>query len=353
MKMECLCAVVAIHAVLGCAGRVDPLDEGGRVPPPTPSLGVAAQRSSGYGWSIIETLDLNFDGMADVVWSDIERSLMAIWFMNGTQLLAPGPTLRGPGGDGWLGFALDLNADGVGDVLWRHDEQNLMTIWLRDGTQLLLPGTTLRGPSGGSWVIRPNDFDGDRLVDVAWYNAEQNLLTVWLMNGTELLASGPLIPGPGGGRWKIGPPIDFNGDRRADVLWYDDERNLMTVWLMNGTELLAPGPVIPGPIGDGWVVYWAGDFNADRLIDVLWTNEERGLVAVWMMNGPELLAPGPVIPGPIGDGWRAFTAGDVNFDFMADLVWQRTGTSQMTVWLMNGGEPMAPGPMILGPHDGG
>ncbi|XXX79396.1 VCBS repeat-containing protein [Sorangium sp. So ce134] len=350
--MRCLCAVAMMLAVLGCASLVDPLDEGGAAAPSTSSPGVAAQRSSRYGWKGFLALDFNFDGMADVLWDDEDRSLMAVWFMNGTELLAPGPILHGPSGEGWLAVGSDFDADGLTDVLWHHDERNLITIWPMDGGRPLAPGPILQGPSGGSWDIRPNDFNRDNMSDVLWYDAAQNLMTVWLMNGTEVQARGPFLPGPSGGRWNVGPVPDVNFDRMADVIWYEPEQNLMTVWLMNGTELLAPGPVIPGPSGEGWALFWASDVSGDGVPDVLWINEERGLMTVWLMNGTELLAPGPVIPGPSGDGWRAFAAGDVNFDRMADVVWQRAGTSEMVVWLMNGSEPLARGPLLRGPYGG-
>ncbi|WP_437328117.1 FG-GAP repeat domain-containing protein [Sorangium sp. So ce381] len=346
-----LCAAAAIHAVLGCAAGVDLPDEGGSAPPATPTLGVAEQRASAYGWRIIQTLDFNFDGKQDVLWIDPDRSRMAIWYMDGVQLLTPGPILYGPAGRGWIAIANDFNVDGMGDVIWRHDQRDLITIWYMDGGRPFAQGPMIPGPRGSGWVIRPNDFNRNLGSDVLFYNEEKNLMTVWLMDGSQLLAPGPFISGPGTD-WDIGPVPDFNFDRIADVVWNDDVHNLMTVWLMSNTEVLGRGPVIPGPIGEGWEVLWASDFNADGMADVLWSNGDKGLVAVWLMNGVELLDAGPVIPGPIGDGWRAIAAGDVNGDLMTDVVWQRLGTSQMAVWLMNGTHLLSPGPVILGPPGG-
>jgi hypothetical protein len=106
------------------------------------------------------------------------------------------------------------------------------------------------------------------------------------------------------------------------VLWNNSRQNLMSVWLMNGSELLAPGPVIPGPVGDGWRAVEGIDFNFDRMADVLWSNPGQNLISVWLMNGSELLAPGPVIPGPVGSGWRLVFAVDYNYDGMADVLWR-------------------------------
>ncbi|WP_437636699.1 FG-GAP repeat domain-containing protein [Sorangium sp. So ce854] len=351
--VKALCAVAAIHATAGLARGVEPGDEGPTITPPAPSPGVTTLRRHGYGWKVRQTADFNADGMADVVWYDAERNRIAVWLMNGTELLAPGPLVPGPGGEGWIVWANDFDFDGMADLLWSHDERNLMTVWLMDGGRLRAPGRLIPGPLGGGWTALPGDFNFDRMSDVLWTHAEQNRMQAWLMEGTQPLAAGPAIPGPIGG-FSFGFPVDVNFDGMADVLWNDIEKNLLRVWLMHGGQPLAAGPAIPGPIGDGWFITGVGDFNADSMLDVLWSNGERAQMAVWLMEGNRLLAAGPVISGPIGDGWAARAAGDVNHDRMADVIWQRDGTGEMTVWLMEGGSRvLAPGPVIPGPHGGG
>jgi hypothetical protein len=139
----------------------------------------------------------------------------------------------------------------------------------------------------------------------------------------------------------------------ADVLWENTEQSLIAVWLMDGVQLLAPGPVIPG-LGGGFHVVTARDYNADGMADVLWNDTEQNLMAVWLMEGSTLvISAGPVIPGPLGRGWEACPAADSNFDGMADVLWSATGTNQAAVWLMNGTQLLAPGPVFPGPHDGG
>jgi hypothetical protein len=74
----------------------------------------------------------------------------------------------------------------------------------------------------------------------------------------------------------------------------------MAVWLMDGAQLLAPGPDIAGPAGDGWIAINAADANLDGMGDAMWCNPRTDQMAVWLMDGAHLLAPGPVIPGPGG-----------------------------------------------------
>lgn len=318
-----------------------------------PSLGRASQRASAYGWKAVRMNDFNRDDMVDVLWEHPEKSLAAIWLMEGSQLVAPGPVIPGPIGQGWEAVnAGDLNSDGMADVLWRNKEQNLVAIWLMEGSQLLSPGPIIPGPIGQNWkVISLSDLNRDGMADVIWNDKEQNVMTTWTMDGPQLLAPGPVIPGPIGEGWVARSARDFNRDGMADVIWDNEEQSLIAVWLMDGAQLLSPGPILPGL--PGFHVVTAQDYNADGMADVLWNDTERNLMAVWLMEGGTLVvAPGPVIPGPLGSGWEARPAADANFDGMADVLWYATGTNQAAVWLMDGADLLAPGPVFLGPADG-
>ncbi|WP_437612315.1 VCBS repeat-containing protein [Sorangium sp. So ce834] len=336
-----------------CSSGVDLPGDGEPVEPPAPSLGVATPRLSGYGWEAIRLNDFNFDGMGDILWNNKEQSLMAIWLMEGDRLLAPGPFIPGPVGDGWMAAnAGDFNFDGMSDVIWWNAEQNLVAIWLMNGSQLLAPGPIIPGPLGRGWEVHSvTDFNLDGMADVLWNNPQQNLITVWLMEGDHLLDPGPFIPGPPGEGWVAPTAQDVNLDSMGDVFWNNIDQNLMAVWLMEGTHVLVPGPVIPGPLGPGWRIVTSEDVNFDSMGDVLWNSPEQNLMAVWLMEGTQLLAAGPALPGPLGSGWEVLPGTDVSFDNLGDVLWYKAGTNQATVWLMEGTQLLAPGPVILGPYD--
>ncbi|WP_438042264.1 FG-GAP repeat domain-containing protein [Sorangium sp. So ce128] len=356
MVANLMSTIPAICAMFACADGAEREANGLRSEGQSPSPGVAAQRLDGNRWKPIYPTDFNRDGMADVLWNNAGQNLMAVWLMNDSQLLAPGPNIPGPIGDGWEAISAgDFDYDGMADVFWYNSPQNLLAIWLMKGSQLLAPGPVIPGPLGDRWVAVTSaaDFNFDGMNDVVLNNPRQNLATVWLMNGTQLLAPGPNVPGPIGDGWIASTTADFNSDGMADILWNNAGQNLMAVWLMNGTELLAPGPNIPGPIGDGWVTITALDFNFDGMADVLWHNAAQNLMAVWLMNDSQLLAPGPNIPGPLGDGWvPASGVADFNFDGMADVLWGNAKQDLMATWLMNGSQFLAPGRNIPGPLAG-
>ncbi|WP_437708475.1 VCBS repeat-containing protein [Sorangium sp. So ce448] len=347
--------VAAIHTMAACSSGVDLREEPRADEPAASPLGVATPRLGRARWEAVRLNDFDADSMGDILWSSKEQNLLAIWRMEGNRLLAPGPLLPGPIGQGWeVANAGDFNRDGMADVVWLNAGQNLMTIWLMNGSQLLAPGPVLPGPPGEGWTVTSaTDFNIDGMSDLLWNNERQNLMTVWLMDGGQLLSPGPVFPGPPGEGWTAPTAQDVNADNMGDVFWNNIQKNLMAIWLMDGAELLATGPVIPGPPGRGFQIVTSSDFNFDGMGDVLWNSPEQGLMAVWLMAGAELLSPGPVIPGPLGRGWELRPGTDVNFDSMADVLWYAVGTNQAAVWLMDGTQLLAPGPVILGPHDGG
>ncbi|WP_437873865.1 FG-GAP repeat domain-containing protein [Sorangium sp. So ce363] len=350
VKLMMLAGVLAaIRPPVSRAGNDLDRDTAGRA---LPSPGVAGQRASDGAWRVLQG-DFNGDGMTDVLWVDTTSGSLAVWLMNGTQVLWPGPELPGLSGSGWRPIKPgDMNGDGLRDVIWNNSDRGSLAVWLMNGTQVLRPVPELPGPSGDGWnAISVADFNRDGLPDVPWYNSGRNSISVWLMNGTQVLWPGPELHGPSGGGWKATATGDLNSDGTADVLWLNSGESAIAVWLMDGTRLLAPGPELHGPSGGGWKATVAGDFNFDRMADVLWSNPGESSMVVWLMNGTQVLAPGPEIPGPSGSGWSPATSGDFNFDGMLDVLWYNPEKHAIAVWLLAGSQVLLPGPEIPGPGD--
>jgi hypothetical protein len=194
------------------------------------------------------------------------------------------------------------------------------------------------------------DFNGDGRADLVWYDADSGRFTVWLMDGSHLQEAGPEIPGPPGDGWSIPTTGDFNDDTLSDIVWLNPKTNRMAIWLMRGTQVLERGSELPGPPGDGWVIPSSGDFDGDGLSDVIWTDPSRGLMTVWLMRSTCLREPGPEIPGPPGAGWSIGSAADTNGDGMADAVWHNPAAGRFSVWLMTGTHVLEPGAEMPGPR---
>jgi FG-GAP-like repeat len=256
-----------------------------------------------------------------------------------------------PTQDVWaLVQAADFNGDGLQDVLWNNADHSEMAVTLLRGTELLEEGARIPGPPGPEWVtVIAVDFDGDGMADVIWSDTGRNLFSVWLMRGTEVAEVGPEIPGPAGRGWSVSTLADFNFDGMNDILWYNDVTGGMAVWLMRGVDVLERGREIAGPPGTGWSISNAADFDRDGMADVLWNDTVGNRIAVWLMRGTCLADPGPVLPGPEGTDWVAASAGDTNGDGMADVTWQTLHPPRLAVWLMCGTGVLERGAEIPGP----
>jgi hypothetical protein len=305
------------------------------------------------GWRVPPSGDFNADGVQDVLWREHDTNQIAVTLMNGTSILEQGPLLPGPAGDGWIvvNGAGDFNADGMADVLWYDVPKNRMAVWLFRGTQPFERGPEIPGPDGDGWTCQPAvDFNLDGMADVLWYDPASNLTSVWLMRGTQPFEKGPTFEGPAGGGWLAAFAADFDKDGLADIFWYNPAKRLMTVWLMNGTTVREPGPLLPVPVrGPGWILAAASDFNRNRTADELWFNTRTHKVSATLMWGTGILEKGPEIPGMTGAGWEVGDAVDANGDGVSDILWFNPNPLRMCVWLMNGPTPVVRGPEIVVP----
>jgi len=63
--------------LVACADRDGGATDAPVARDPSLSLGIAAQGISGSAWKIVQAVDVNYDGMADVIWNDPGRNQIA------------------------------------------------------------------------------------------------------------------------------------------------------------------------------------------------------------------------------------------------------------------------------------
>jgi hypothetical protein len=284
-------------------------------------LGSYIEVGTGAAPALAETHDLNGDRASDVVWVDGSGNI-AVWFMNGTQVLQSAGLGAAPG---WSVVGKrDFNGDGISDLLWRNAAGDL-AMWLMDSQRVLQAGSLGNVPP--SWSIYgTRDVNGDGKGDILWKDSAGNV-AIWLMNGLQVTQSS-LIANVGG-NWNIVGNADFNGDGKGDILWRDGSGNV-AIWLMNGALVAQSGLI--ANVGGTWAVAGTGDFNGDGKADILWV-DGTGNVAIWLMNGLQVSQVGGL--GNVGTAWSVKETGDYNGDGISDLLW-RDSTGNVVIWFMNG-----------------
>ena len=247
------------------------------------------------------TGDFNGDWKNDVLarWTS---GVLKLYAGNGTGGMSLGTEL----GAGWSAFngletVGDFSGDGALDVLARETSTGYLWLYRGNGKGgWILPRVRV----GTGWnvmnaIVGPGDFNGDGRVDVI----------------ARLTSNGDvyLYPGNGTGGWQPRVRIatgwnrfnrilgagDVNGDGRQDLLTREPSTGRLWLHSGNGTGGIAASTVI----GSGWnwvtALMAPGDFNGDRVPDVLARDSSGNL---WLY--PRLASGVFGARTRIGTGWN-------------------------------------------------
>jgi hypothetical protein len=184
--------------------------------------------------------------------------------------------------------------------------------------------------------FQDGDFNGDDAPDVV-FEHEEGFIGVWFMNkGPELISASYFNPtGVADPRWRIVGTGDFNGDHKTD-LPFQHEDGTLAVWFMDGTNLVSAALLNPSQPAAGWKVVATGDVNHDRKEDILFQHTD-GTLAVWLMDGVNLMQASLLNPSHPGDsGWRVVGTADLTGPGRnVDLIFQHTDGT-LGAWYMDG-----------------
>jgi hypothetical protein len=288
------------------------------------SSGTEAESISITGYQTpLPSHDFNGDGMSDIAWRDSSGNV-AIWLMNGNQLLQGG-ALGNADPNVWkIVGQRDFNGDGKADLLW-NDTSGNVAIWFTNGLQVSQAASVASAP--GWTVVGTGDFNGDGKGDILWEDASGDL-AIWLMNGVQISQAGSLGTLPSG--WKVAGTGDFDGDGKTDIL-FENTSGALGIWFMNGIQVAQLGS--PPAATAAWTVVGTGDFNGDGLSDILWRDNANNL-AVWLMTqGTSVLQAAAI--GNVGPSWNVAETGDFSGDGKSDILWRDT-SGNVAMWYMNG-----------------
>ena len=230
----------------------------------------------------------------------------------------------------------DFSGDGRMDLLWQHNDGRIAG-WRMNGTVLTDGLNITPGSTDPAWQLAATaDLNGDGKPDFVWQHRD-GWLAAWLMNGATILDGAMLNPSRlDDPAWRIAGTADLNGDNKEDIIWQHSTSGALASWLMNGLRILDGQMLNPSRLDDpAWQIAGTGDLNGDRKADIIFQHRTNGTLAVWYMNGANLVDGRLLNPNREPDtGWRIGAVGDLNNDGRVDFVWQHRD-GRLRAWLMN------------------
>ena len=144
------------------------------------------------------------------------------------------------------------------------------------------------------------------------------------------------IPAYGMAAWGPTPSgnglsIDFNADRRTDILLRNPTTGLTRTWQLDASLNPTSRDIIV--TGLDWDIIGAGDFNVDGETDLLWFQASTGRVHMSMFSRGNYLAPRDMQGSPRANLIVAGVA-DMNADRVPDIIWRDTSNGEQGIWLL-------------------
>ena len=292
------------------------------------------------GWHYADRGDTDGDNTDLLLLNDTTHGV-AIWQMDGTTV-TDNPqigTINAAAGWGYAGTA-DFTGDGKSDLLLLNSTNNGIAVWQMDGTKVTA-NPQVGTMAAGFHLAAMGDFNGDGKTDLLTLNDATQAVDVRLMNGVQATTESQVGTINAAGGWHFADVGDFNGDGKTDLLLLNDATHGVAIWEMDGTNVIASPQVGTINAAGGWHYADVGDFNGDGKSDLLLLNDTTHGVAVWEMDGTNVIASPQVGTINAAAGWHYQGLGDFNGDHKADLLLLNDTSHGVAVWEMDGTHVMA------------
>ena len=237
--------------------------------------------------------------------------------------------------------AADFNGDRRPDVLWFHEGTRQLAAWnMGGGTfgERMITGSLLTAPAlpSGWRVVGTGDADNDSHTDL-FLQSDTGGLGIWTFDGPVFRYGIRLNPAAvSDAAWSVRAVGDFNHDGRPDLVWQYGPTGQVAFWLLNDVNVIGYAvPNVPAP-GPDWRIVGTGDANHDGHRDLYWQHRTSGALAVWRMNGTEMVAGLRLSASPSDPAWQVVGTADLDRDGSIDLLFQHAATQDVAAWYLDG-----------------
>jgi Bacterial pre-peptidase C-terminal domain/CARDB len=302
-------------------------------------------------WILAGVADMDGDQKSDLLWRNLSDGTTFVWRMDGTKIASTKQidAALTVSSDWEVAGLADTNKDSKSDILWRQKSTGIVAIWLLDantasGIAAVSRAQQVTAPIDLNYkIVAFTDMTGDGKADLVWRNATGGKVAFWEIDGADIATL------PGGGYtaatrevafnvpadYFIAGVADFDGDKKGDLLWRNNNNGFVGVWLTDLTSstgfklqrefavLNATTSVEDTVSPDGrYTIEAVKDFNGDGRADIFWRNISLGETGVWTIKSFPTAANGKILLDltqtgfiPIGAGADYSIKGVLNTKF--------------------------------------
>jgi glucose/arabinose dehydrogenase len=234
------------------------------------------------------------------------------------------------------------------NLVWFNESTRHLAAWHMGGAlgnQAVMGGELLSTPAlPAGWHV-VGSFS-ERLGETELFlQSDTGQLGMWIFNGRTFRNGINLNPGMvSDTNWKVRAVGDFNHDGHGDLLWQYAPTGLIAIWFMNGSNLIRTHTLdYLLPTGSDWEIFGTGDSDLDGELDLYWQHRPTGALAVWRLAYVEnsfnlvfLLSGLPLSASPTDPGWHAVGVCDLDLDGLPDIIFQHAISGSVAAWYLNG-----------------
>jgi len=215
--------------------------------------------------------DIDQDGDKDIVLAVLSEMLIFFAVSEGSYSQTP-VTLERGNRPLWLEL-VDLNADGMWDIVNQTADDDQVNVYFGNGdgtfqSKVSYQTGDLAGNNSTVTALRVVDINNDQILDVLSYSYNDNVISTFLGNGDGTLQPRVIFSTPTQtGRARSFEVADFNADGNLDLAVPASFSARVLIHLGNGDGTFQPNvDILPATV----YTRMAGvaDFNGDQILDV-------------------------------------------------------------------------------------
>jgi len=230
----------------------------------------------------------------------------------------------------------DFNGDGKADILWRNSSTGENYIYLMNATVIASEGYIRRVADQNWEVAGVGDFDGDGKDDILWRNKVTGENYLYPMDGLVIKGAEGYLRTVSDTSWKIAAAADFDGDGKADILWRNSGSGENYLYPMDGRSIKSSEGYVRTVADPNWKIVTAGDLDGDGKADIVWRNAASGQNYLYPMDGTTIKGTEGYLRTVADLNWEIAACADYDGDGKSDILWRNKVSGENYLYPMDG-----------------